>query len=407
MKTLAMVIASALTATLILVPAPPPAGAATSERLLSGRVVDGSGSPVEGAVVVGLVYLDGNLDLPVGAVVPQDEVARTATDPFGRFTLRVTAASDLAAIEEEAQALDGSANFEVRVASDAGLLYTLDFPREVLVDTETSASASVPRTQPAITRGPSPTPMTGVRIILSQGNPAVASLPRSRVQMVTQALALEDDKPVGCSWIKTANLDEIWGVVGQGHHWGNAIKTNFTFASGTDTVFEAGIKVPDNPWQLGGSFQTGGGAASATAAEIRYLDGADNEPAADVQARFKRIAEELRCPIPGSDALKDRRRATNWNGMDLRWGDHWYSTGDGNCDNSPYKNLFPQDQTYWMKDSAQAAWTTWGIDLGPITAGGRSGWSDHVESRFHFVTQHKLCGNNAMPVNAAIVFAGG
>lgn len=153
---------------------------------------------------------------------------------------------------------------------------------------------------------------------------------------------------------------------------------------------------------MGGTFHIGGSTGRSSYATVD-VDLSDPVTGYTVEAKFKRAEHSQTC------TNDKKRQAYDWNGYDIREGDA--VTGfDGHCGDryAQYAVTFPSDQKSWTRDENEAYWWGQAIDLGPITVGGRSGYSEYVASTWTFKEGvHKtLCGNDAKPLYAHRVFAG-
>jgi hypothetical protein len=350
-------------------------------ELASGRVVDRAGRPVEGATVE--VFLWPDEPIPVGGAVPTVLVGSTTSGPDGRY---VVTATDPASLVAAAAADGGYVNLELRVRKDR-LLFEWFFVLPV---------ASSPGTGEAPARVVAGTSVRGPRVVtrLTPGAPGVGRI-------------AEEAEPTsgGCLiWVKSKELAEQWGVIGEMHRWRDAIPRD-TFKYGrsyADSTFEVALKTGTEPWHVSGTFHIGTATGRSTYATVD-VDLADPETGYEVEAKFKRAEYSQAC------TSNKKRQAYEWNGYDIRQADSIIGF-DGHCGDTyaQYAHRFEPTQTSWTRDQNEAHWWGVAIDLGVLMAGGRSGYSSYVVSTWTFKdgVYKTLCGNDAEPLYAHRVFAG-
>lgn len=386
-----------------------PRGTAVAPLLLSGRVVDASGAPLAAAAVVAYTLPVDLNGLRPGDAIPEVEIGRTTSDSNGRFTLTVenTKSAD-GAITELAADLGGHLNAELRIIATDGTTYISGFTRDTVPVPSGSTS---PRTRSGLklTRGSSSVPMKGYVARIDPRQTGVFTTTPRIGALATQTAPRVDD--IGCYWLLDQNLADAYGRVIEAHHWDNKIKGNTEYHSGTQTQFQSGLAGalsggPDPAtWAIGAAFYTGGSATSSSAATTTKLDASTSAGGKTVEANFRKVQEAYSCSIIG--IRQYRRRATNWNGYDLRYGDNIWGK-DGLCDTTYASNshVYPNSQASWSKTSAAGTWEGGALDLGPLVVASQTTWDTSVTANYYFNTQHILCGSNAAPANAAKVFAG-
>lgn len=318
---------------------------------------------------------------PVGAAIPTVLVGASTSGPDGSY---VVTASDVPSLLEAASANGGYANLELRIRKDP-LLFEWFFALPV-----TGATGMSPG------RVASGSSIRGARISakLAPGAPGVGKIVH----------AVEPEVAPCLTWVKSKELAEQWGVIGEMHRWRDAIPRD-TFKYGkdyADSTFEVAFKTGTDPWHVSGTFHIGHSTGRSSYATVD-VDAADAATGYKVQAKFKRAEYSQVC------TNNKKRQAHAWNGYDVRQGDA--ITGlDGHCDDTyaQYAKTFPLDRKGWTRYQNEAYWWGVAIDLGVLVVGGRSGHSTYARSVWTFKDGvHKtLCGNDALPDVAHRVFAG-
>jgi hypothetical protein len=297
----------------------------------------------------------------------------------------VVTASDVVPLVAAARTNDGYANLELRVRKDA-LLFEWFFALPI---------APSVGAEPTSARVPTGRSVGGGRVTvrIAPGTAGVA----------TVIGGAEPSK--GCLlWVKSLELPERWGVVGEVHRWREAIPRD-TFKYGrdyADSTFEVILSSGTDDWHVGGTFHIGHSTGRGSYATVD-VDLSDPATGYKVEAKFKRAEYSQTC------TSNKKRQAYAWNGYDLREGDAL--TGfDGHCGDTyaQYAHTFGPDQEQWTRDENEAHWWGVSIDLGPLSVGGRSGYSAYAASTWTFEegVNKTLCGNDALPFDAHRVFAG-
>ncbi len=354
--------------------------AETAIELASGRVVDAAGQPVAGASVE--VFLWPNDPTRVGEAVPVSLVGWSTSGTDGSY---VVTAADPASVVTAASANGGYVNLELRVRKDA-LLYEWFFALALGPGTGTPTAPT--RLATGTARG------ARIAVRLVPGAPGVGG--------ITQGV--EPQVAGDClTWVKSKELTEQWGVIGEVHRWRGAIpRDTSSYGTTADSTFEVAVKSGTDPWHVSGTFHIGNSTSRGSAATVD-VDLADPETGYRVEAKFKRAEYSQLC------TSNKKRQAYAWNGYDLRQGDAVIGF-DGHCGDTyaQYAHTFGPDQTSWIRDQNQAYWWGVAIDLGVDMAGGRSGYSTYAKSIWTFKegVNKTLCGNDAQPLYAHRVFAG-
>ncbi len=349
-------------------------------ELASGRVVDAAGRPIEGATVE--VFLWPGAGTSVGVPVPAILVGSTTTGPDGTY---VVVATDVGTLSDAAAANGGYANLELRIRKDA-LLFERFFVLPIAVSGGTAMAGTLRRIGRS-SRGLS------IRVKLAPRAPGVGKV---------VAASVEPQAAPCLTWVKSKELTEAWGVVGEIHRWKGAIpKNKFTYGATADSTFEVALNAGSG-WYVGGTSHIGDTISGGSEAKVAVtLE--DAATGYQVEAKFKRAEYSQVC------TNNKMRKAYAWNGYDLRKGSS--ITGlDGHCGDTyaQYAWTFPLDQTGWARDVNEAHRWNQAISLGVLTVGGRSGYSTYVVSEWTFKEGvHKtLCGNDDLPRYAHRVFAG-
>ncbi len=349
-------------------------------ELARGRVVDGAGDPVQGATVEVFLWPGGATS--VGMPVPTILVGSTTTGPDGTY---VVVATDVGTLSDAAATNGGYANLELRIRKDA-LLFERFFVLPMAPSGGTSMLGTLDRISRSA-RDPS------IRAELAPRAPGVGSV---------VATSVEPQAAPCLTWVKSKELTEQWGVVGEIHRWKEAIpKDTFTYGATADSTFEVALNAGDG-WYVGGTNHIGNTSSRGSAATVAVTL-KDAATGYQTEAKFKRAEYSQVC------TNNKKRQAYAWNGYDLRKGSS--ITGlDGHCGDTyaQYAWRFPLDQTGWSRFENEAHWWNQAISLGVLTVGGRSGYSTYVVSEWTFKEGvHKtLCGNDDLPRYAHRVFAG-
>ncbi len=332
----------------------------------AGTLTDAAGAPITGATV-SLWLWPADLDaVPEGSEVPTTLITQSTTDSVGRYHLRTPMT---AAIQAEADQNGGFVDFEID-ATVGGMGF--------------NKSISV--------RFAQPDNHTVARLGSSLASASAAWYEGSRgVQPQTEVVALRDGEPnVGLmtatgpptecpgragGWLKIRNLGDTDVKIGEMLTWGDNTGS-FWYGKGESSTIERGLKIPNNPWQIGGRITLS--KENVAAQSIGEAVGTFQQRV--ILTKFK-YAEFQRC---GYAPRWYRRQATRWAPQFATYEGGWIGRAgkNGHCEEVPPSVRLPLDpgDEFWRDTRNNARFFELSADFGPITVGSKSGYSEFARA---------------------------
>lgn len=360
---------------------PPMAAAARDGIPLVSGTIDGVPSADLSRVRLEVLTWDAVV-VPVGAPIPQTTLATGVPEADGSYSLRTF---DIARLLQAAEENGEFANLELR-ARLGGRVVTSFFSFGVRVDGRLPAHG---RWVSGMSGAP-----PSVSLSFRPGSPGLG-----RFHPPTSGAP--GPRPPCLTWVRSRSLASRWGTIGEVHRWGPAIPSNhFIYGRTADSDFEVGFRAGLGAWGIQGVSHVGN--SNSTFGEAG-VSGDDPATGYKVEALFTRAEFAQVC----TNNLK--RQVTGWDGVNVRRGPAIPGL-DGECSMYPaaYRNVFPASQEAWSRLGNESVTWSLAIDLGPVTAGGHSGFSSSARSVWTFDDGRKktLCGNDADITRSHRVLAG-
>jgi len=362
--------------------------------IASGTLTDASGNPVPNATVSLYLWPAQTDSVPVGGAAGTQLVAQTTSDANGNYALEGALTP---AVQAEADANGGVANFELRAAAP-GFQYESFIERDFGSPGGASlmlAGEGLAEAQAMWEDSVTGLPAASVNAVLGPGEDGVASLqadpPNDGVECSNW------DKTFGI-WKKTGQ-GESYTRVGELHTW-SSMTNRFAYGTRADSDIDVAFKTPTSRWHVSGSVHVGNSSGQSTSAGQTATTGPGEYTSRAVKARFI-YTHWYQCGTGNK-----KTRAAKWNGYNLAKG-AGVSSRDGEC--SELVNHIFSPRQDWTRDRNRA--TYWGAaaDLGFFIVGARSGFSRWVTSQWWFgstLASTTLCGVSKPPGQARRVFAG-
>lgn len=342
----------------------------------SGVVLDSDGSPAHGTVAFYLWPSDLRSD---GTAADLPLLGTTGLDAVGGFSFEMLPTR---LVESEASANGGTINLLMSVTTDQ---YTAVY--NIARQTTVGQVAGN-----AVLLGPDGSNPGSYTLSLSPS--AVGA-----VTAVTGAESAVPMRPSGSPYCYVYNLGSTSAntVVGERHAGANQ---TVSFSYGTSSHADSDISVAvssnsDGPWSLDGEHHVG------QATSVSSTLDPQSSVSGYVTGPFTYVKERIVC---NGASARYMVRAKAWDGG-LASGASISGVDGTRCEQARYRRKFYDPQTFSRSSERSTTWKG-GASVYGATLHATSGYSSHVEERWHLGTGTFLCGNDAPISRSHRVFAG-